>query len=333
MNFDHDHNAWPDASDLCLACSAQGWVLGWLGAPKPLTLEVWPQSCPAHTAPWAQWAQAVELALRQQLLTQTRLRVRWVNLPPSACPDWWPQHRGQLKALRAWAKQEGLHWGGGQPLAECTDLSQLWDLTRTDTISAGAANGSHTPNMPNGVSALTTALRRHPMALLAASALACLLLHLALQMGLYPWLQERRKQERAQLEQAQRSEIQRLAHERELAHRAEQSERLKRWVLWQTQAMAPLNALSELLRSSDATSHPQIWTGLRYAEGTWTVQGITGFESDLQGGLNAHLARGLPQILSSSQILWPPEPEWGWPAWRFEWRWKWAEEPRSKEPS
>ena len=333
MTFDHDLSAWPDASDLCLACCAPGWVLGWLGAPKPMALEVWPQSCPTPMAPWAQWSQAVELALRQQLLSHTRLRVHWVDLPPTACPDWWPQHRGSLKALRAWAKKQGLLWGGGQPLAQCADLSQLWDLARRDATSSGAAPGSKPSNTRDTYKALTAALHRHPMALLAVSASVCLLVHLALHLGVHPWLQVRQEQEWARLEHAKQSEIQRLAHERELAHRAQESEHLKRWLQWQNQGMAPLHALSDLLRSSDATPNPQFWSGLRYADGAWTVQGVTGFESDLQGGLTAPLARGLPQILSSGQILWPPEPEWGWPAWRFEWRWNWPEEPRSKEPS
>lgn len=309
---------------LCLLCAAPGWAVGWAGQNRPLAQHAWPSGQPPDQCPLDLWVDAMQLALRDHLGPGPALQWCWARLPKALRPAWWPDAPRRHHPCREWALGEGLVWAGARRIAPSVDLSDLSDLAELWGALSGPA--------PQAMPAMAHWLERaqHPAASVALSVLACLVVHAALQWGLHPWLEERQAQSWAQLAQARRAEIQRLEREREQALKAEQISRTQRWAQAQDRALAPLNALVPLLRASAAVAQPQFFSSLRFADGAWTVQGVAGHEVELSTWLGRVGELGLPQVLQSGPATWPPEPEWGWPAWRFEWRFTPpAEAPRS----
>lgn len=160
-----------------------------------------------------------------------------------------------------------------------------------------------------------------PVALTCVSALVCVCVHSALQWGIRPWIQEQRALASAQAEQDRQAEQQRLLRERERAVQVEQVQRTRQWAMWQSESLRPLQSLAQVLGQTDTMAAPQFWQALRYADGAWTVQGVASHESDVQPWWQWASFGGTSQLLESAPGVWPPEPEWGWPAWRFRARW------------
>ncbi|MEY2620848.1 MAG: hypothetical protein RIT26_668, partial [Pseudomonadota bacterium] len=298
----------PAVPVLCLLCAGPGWALGWAGQDRALAVHAWESGQPPLECPLGLWIDAMQLALREHLGPSPALQWCWAPLPKALRPAWWPDALRRQRPCREWAVREGLTWAGARRIAPASDLASLW----------GALAGPVPQVTP--VRAWFAAMTRHPGACAAASLWACFSLHLALQWGVQPWLEDRRTLAWAQWAQERNAEIQRLDREREQARHDEQTARIQRWVQAQARARAPLEALAELLRTSATLAQAQFWSGLRYADGAWTVQGMAGHEVELSPWLGRPGAQALPQVLQSEPASWPPAPDWGWPAWRFEWR-------------
>lgn len=312
MSIELDPSELPITPTLCLVCASPGWALGWVGQAAALMVQPWAAGAPPQACPLDLWAEGLQLALREHLGSAPTLQLCWGPVPADQRPAWWPDGARRLKPWRQLASQQGLGWQGAHRMAAPAGLAELWDTAQSVPGRAGQW-------LPTG--GWSDRLARHPGRVSAASALICLGLHAALQWGLHPWLQAQHALTWARLDQERDQERQRLAREREQSRQAEQSTRGRLWAQGQARARAPLDNLVEVLRTTDSMAQAQFWTGLRYSDGVWTLQGVAGHEADVQTWLQGVMARWAPQTVQAGPSTWPAEPEWGWPAWRFEWRW------------
>jgi hypothetical protein len=127
-------------------------------------------------------------------------------------------------------------------------------------------------------------------------------------------------QNRWQAEQAERERLEQENQLRLHALNEEKTRQRQQWALEQTRGLNPWRELARFMGARQNGSEPQLWTGLRWAQGTWTVSGVTSHEPEpgLWSSNGADL--GVVSNLNAAPITWPPEPARGWPAWRFQWQ-------------
>ena len=312
MLIDPDSSPPNRAPDLWLVCAWQGWALGWAEQATALTEASWPDTEPPTEFPARLFQSAIEQALQQAPMSSPLL-VLWVaTWPHEQAPHWWPEGLRRLKPWRHLAREMKLQWGRVQVIFHSHEAGSLWD----------GALRAHQENLQSGSNSTEPQVAlAAPLRTLAVSSLLALGLHGLLVFGLRPMLAGEVIQAQIQADQVRVQEHQRQAQTREQSHATEQVKRTKEWHELQTKAKAPVEALVRVLHLTEARLQPQYWINLRFADGAWNLQGVTSHEAALEDLLQGPLSAWNPQVVQAGSVAWPPEPDWGWPAWQFQVRW------------
>jgi hypothetical protein len=229
----------------------------------------------------------------------------WVD---GTATEWWPGRRRAVRLWRDWLaslglilvavmRVEGVHADGqmGVPQAQ---WKTLWRLEKQTHRFFPATAGWRC----------------------LWSIVGALGLHVALSQVLRPAWEHQQLQYQRQAEQAESERLAQEDRQRLQAFQEEKSRQRQQWELEQVRGLAPWRELARFMVSRPESDAPELWTGLRWAEGTWTVSGVISHEPE--SGRWQPVASDSIRIanLNATATTWPPEPAWGWPAWRFQWQ-------------
>ena len=236
-----------------------------------------------------------------------------------AATDWWPDRKRAVRRWREWLASQGL---------------SLIEVTRAD-----GRQDEEQPGKPHDPRATIWQARQRFSGLLPATAggrlvasmPAAAVMHVALAQVLRPAWEHHLAQNRRQAELAEQERLDQENQQRQHALNEEKTRQRQLWVQEQFRGMTPWNEFARFMGARPHRGSPQLWTGLRWTSGHWTVTGVTLHEPE-PGLWQPSLADvGVVANLIAAPTSWPSEPERGWPAWRFQWQFEAAQASPAKE--
>jgi hypothetical protein len=291
-----------------LVCHAQGWAWGDLSQAQAQIERSWPEGEPPLDGPLEEFARELGSALSRVAQDARCAGILVADLPAESAPDWWPTKRRRIKPWQAMFNRSGWVLGAVRH-------APFNDLDASTWAWAKLAKGR---DVPGAVSARRIGGPWHSHWLqFLLSALGVLALHLVLTLWVQPMLMSLRQESQQQAEQERAQAQQQRALAQAKALQAERARQREQWQQGQAQALRPLEALWQITRALDTVPARQLWTELRYAQGAWVMQGVSGSAVVLHDKVALAWQNWHPELLEVEPGVWPPEPDLGWPAWRF----------------
>lgn len=297
------------ARDLLWVLSPSGWALGRIWQDQPVLDQSWPQGDPPIDCPAPDLAWALRQALGTPVEVDQDLHLLVCACAPQNRPPWWPDTRWRLRPWRELARDTRLRLASVRVMADELGATSLWE-------GAGLAWRQAQPL--RGIEGWAAWVPHRPGPAFGASAVAMVGLHLLLTTVLRPWLLDHQRVLQSEAAQAHQSMLAQQTLERNQARELERQSRLRAWQQRQHEALAPLQQWMELVDQVERTESPQWWGEMRWAQDAWTVWGHASHEALGDDGPFGATASGRIERIESVPTVWPPAPQWGFPAWRYQ---------------